>query len=128
MDTESNDDAYKDKKWNWSTQSEIKKAKGLKTFSQRILGHIRNFERSVWFRLGENLWSPSHRTVWKDQREYLKFNIKKPYKWHMTTYINRCEVLANLLKYMQPPSQKGQDEFLADWKMRNKGMAKIEVR
>jgi hypothetical protein len=46
----------------------------------------------------------------------------------MRDYINRVEVLADLLKYMQPPSHIS-DEFKdADWKMRDDALNAVQIR
>ena len=112
----------------WFTQSEVKAKIGTNKYLKETAKCIRDFERNVWFLLGETLWSPRHRNAWMEQREYIGSKICKPFKWSMRDYINRVEVLADLLKYIQPPSHIG-DEFKdADWKAREDGMNTSQIR
>ena len=112
----------------WYSQDDVKAKLGEEQYLKDIAKNIRDFERHVWFLLGETLWSPRHRKVWKEQRNYIATKICKPFKWSMRDYINRVEVLADLLKYMQPPSHISAEFEDADWKMRDAAMTTIQVR
>ena len=112
----------------WFSQTEIKNHVGDRKYRAAIEENIRDFERDLWFRLGELLWAPNHRASWKEQREYIGLKICKPYNWSMRDYISRVEVLADLLRYMQPPSNIEESSADADWKMRDDAMNKVQVR
>lgn len=128
LHTEDDEEEFQYTDNSWYPQGEVKKKLGDTQYLKDIAKDIRDFERHVWFLLGETLWSPNHRKVWKDQRNYIATKICKPFKWSMRDYINRVEVLAELLKHMQPPSHIS-DEFKdADWKMRDDAMNTVQVR
>jgi hypothetical protein len=128
LETEEDEEEFQYADDSWYNQSEVQKKLGENQYLKDIERDIRDFERHVWFLLGETLWSPRHRKVWKEQKIYITTKICKPFKWSMRDYINRVEVLADLLKYMQPPSHIS-DEFKdADWRMRDDALNAVQIR
>ena len=128
LHTENDEEEFQFSDDSWYSQDKVKDKLGEEQYLKDIAKNIRDFERHVWFLLGETLWSPRHRKVWKDQRNYIATKICKPFKWSMRDYINRVEVLADLLKHMQPPSHISEEFKDADWKMRDDAMTNVQVR
>ena len=109
----------------WYSQDEVRDKLGEEQYLKDIAKDIRDFERHVWFLLGEMLWFPRHRKGRKEQRNYIATKIRKPFKWSIRDHINRVVILADLLKHMQPPSHISDEFNDVDWKMRDDAMTNV---
>ncbi len=122
------DEYFNEEKDAWASQKTIQKDENKKGWLERIREDHVNFERKVMYAIGENIWSPNHRGVWKRQYEYLMFQTQKPYGWSMSQYVNRHEELNEVMRYMQPPSRRGEAALDADWKQRDDGISEFGFR
>ena len=100
--------------WTWGKTDTT----GYDRHDYLALGKCVDFERELWFELGECIWR-KHRSVYQDHMKYVRKYIVELFKVKIIRYAERMREMYYLYKYLPPPSIKGKSAEADNWTIHN---------